>query len=255
MLTPPVKTSVPQPLLPLQSSTPLHSAASSLTSTLPAEAPALRTTPVYTQSNQYPNMYPAPLQVDPYQQYQPSPYHQPSPQGSYHSPQGYHAGVSPHALTSPHHQMVSPHANPMGSPHHPMGSPHHPMTSPHHNPMTSPHHGNPMTSPHHMTSPHYVTNSPHHSATPMLSPQYSASYGQQQPYPGSPVQYGGTSYPPPSQPAAPPVQHSPLTPSSSQYRNLGREPDRKKDKEEDRKERLSVPSHLQIKEESLSPTR
>ena len=245
-----------QPLLPLQGtdrgSTPLHSTASQ---TLPAQAPALRTTPVYTQSNQYPNMYPAPLQVDPYlpplhqQQYQPSPYHQPSPQGSYHSPQGY-AGVSPHALTSPHNQMVSSHANPMGSPHHP-------ISSPHHNAMTSPHHGNPMASPHHsghMTSPHY---SPQMSQ-PMMSPQYSTGYGQT--YPGSPVQYGSSGYP--SQ-AAPTIQHSPLTPSSSQYRNLGREQDRNLGKNqdkpptpaEDKKERLPPSSQTQVKEESHSPTR
>lgn len=74
--------------------------------------------------------------------------------------------------------------------------------------MASPH-GGQISSPHFMGSPHTAP------VEPLGSPQYQASYPPTPAaYPHSPVQYNYPSQPPQ------PVQHSPLTPSISQYRNL-----------------------------------
>ena len=256
-----------QPLLPLQSqggdSAFSRSTASHSNRTRPAQA-VIRTPSVhtaYTQANTYPNMagsYPAPLQVDPYQgaahhTYQ-SPYHQPSPSGSYHSPQDYIQGIA----------MGSPHHNPLGSPNR-MGSSHgNPMGSPGSNPMLSPHNHN-LGSPNQhpmVSSPHrYPMGSPplYSSAPPLASPSYPGAY--QPTYPASTVQYNYPSQPAPPPPA--PIQHSPLTPSSSQYRNLEKSRQEGSSFSGESKPQpnpvssssINTQSIIQVKEESLSPTR
>ena len=110
-----------------------------------------------------------------------------------------------------------------------------------------------------MGSPPLYTSNP---APPLASPSYPGAY--QPTYPVSTVQYNYPSQPVSQAPA--PIQHSPLTPSSSQYRNL--------EKSRKAQDGLTFPGEskirqnpvsnssintekavLQVKEESVSPTR